>query len=211
LAGKAIVHVIGSNEQGYQRDNCPRPGGCPHCGSEGCMIGNGYYPRKAKDALHAYQVEIKRWLCKVCGRTMAVLPDFLLSFRHYLMRVVEGVLEDRLENKLSWAKVKAKNSPANFPALRTMQRWCKAYGGEAARWLGAVQETLAQQDSYSSWLDPQGEAPKVQNVAEALLVASEHLLAWGKTQWAEAVGYGRNERLRFLWLWGADRGLGRLV
>jgi len=175
------------------------------------MIGNGYYPRKAKDALHAYQVEIKRWLCKVCGRTMAVLPDFLLSFRHYVVRVVEGVLEDRLENKLSWAKVKAKNSPANFPALRTMQRWCKAYGGEAARWLGAVQETLAQQDSYSTWLDPHGEAPKVQNVAEALLVASEHLLAWGKTQWAEAAGYGRNERLRFLWLWGADRGLGRLV
>jgi hypothetical protein len=75
----------------------------------------------------------------------------------------------------------------------------------------ALQGTLAEQDSTSSWLDPQGEAAQVRNVAEALLAASEHLLAWGKTQWAELEGYGRNERLRFLWLWGANQGLGRLV
>ena len=55
------------------------------------------------------------------------------------------------------------------------------------------------------------EAQKVQTEAEALLVVSEHLLAWGKTQWTETAAYGRNERLRFLWLWGANRGLGRLV
>jgi len=142
---------------------------------------------------------------------MSVLPDFLLSHRHYVVRVIAGVLEDRLEGKLSWAEVKEKNSLAGLPALRTMQRWCKAYGGEAARWLGAVQETLAQQDSFSRWLDPQGEAPRAQTSAEALLAASEHLLAWGKTRWGEATAYGRNERLRFLWLWGANRGLGRLV
>jgi hypothetical protein len=156
-------------------------------------------------------VEIKRWLCKVCGRTMSVLPDFLLSFRHYVVPVIEGVLEDHCEKKLSWAEVKEKNSPENFPALRTMQRWCRSYGGEAARWLRAVQELLAQQDSFSTWLDAQGEAPRAQTAAEALLAASEHLLAWGKTQWAEAAGYGRNERLHFLWLWGANRGMGRLV
>jgi hypothetical protein len=175
------------------------------------MIGHGNYPRKAKDERQAYRVEIKRWLCKVCGRTMSVLPDFLLSFRHYVVRVVEGVLENRLERKLSWAEVKAKNSPADMPTLRTKQRWCKSYGGEASRWLGAVEEQLARQDSCSIWLDPQGEAPRAQSAAEALLAASEHLLAWGKTQWAEAARYGRNERLRFLWLWGANRGLGRLV
>jgi hypothetical protein len=156
-------------------------------------------------------VWIKRWLCKICGRTTAVLPDFLLSYRHYVVRVVEPVLEDRYEGKLSWAEVKAKNSPADMPTLRTMQRWCKAYGGEASLWLGAVQEMLARQDSFSTWLDPQGEASRAQTAAEALLAASEHLLAWGKTQWTAATEYGRNERLRFLWLWGANRGLGRLV
>lgn len=142
---------------------------------------------------------------------MSVLPDFLLSSRHYVMRVIESVLERRHEEKLSWAAMKGKNGPGGLPALRTMQRWCRAFGGEASRWLGAVQETLAQQDSFSTWLDPQGEALQAQNAAEALLLASEHLLAWGKTRWTEVAGYGRNERLRFVWLWGANCGLGRLV
>lgn len=142
---------------------------------------------------------------------MSVLPDFLLSFRHYVVQVIESVLEARHEAKLSWQAVKGKIGSEGLPALRTMQRWCRAFGGEASRWLGAVQATLAEQDSFSSWLDPQGEAPKAQTTAEALLLASEHLLAWGKSRWAEVAGYGRNERLRFVWLWGANRSLGRLV
>jgi hypothetical protein len=142
---------------------------------------------------------------------MSVLPDILLSFRHYEEEVIEGVLEGRYKEKLSWAAMREKINPTGLPALRTMQRWCRAYGGEASRWLGAVQETLAQQDSVSSWLDPQGEALQAQNAAEALLTASEYLLAWGKTRWVEVAGYGRNARLRFVWLWGANRGLGRLV
>ena len=91
---------------------------------------------------------------------MSVLPDFLLSSRHYRVRVIEKVLEDRFarsaqsEEKLSWAELKGENSTAGLPAQRTMQRWCKSFGGEASRWLGAVQETLAKQDSTSTWLDP---------------------------------------------------------
>jgi hypothetical protein len=154
---------------------------------------------------------IKRWLCKECGKTVSALPDFLLSFRHYLLRVIQRVMEARFEQKLSWEEIEANFSKAGLPALRTIQRWCKSFGGEASRWLGRVQETLARQDSSSTWLDPQGEAPRAQTAAEALLTASEHLLAWGKTQWAETMGYGRNERMRFLWLWGANQGLGRLV
>jgi hypothetical protein len=74
-----------------------------------------------------------------------------------------------------------------------------------------VQRYLAQQDSRSSYLDVQGEAPQAANVAAALLAASLHLLAWAKTEWVQLVGYGLNDRLRFLGLWGNGRGLGRLV
>jgi hypothetical protein len=92
-----------------------------------------------------------------------------------------------------------------------MQRWCGSFAEQASRWLEAVQATLAQQDSGSPWLDPHGEALKAEGPAQSLLGGSEHLLAWGKTRWAEAGGYGRNDRLRFLWLWSSGRGLGRLV
>lgn len=140
-----------------------------------------------------------------------MLPDIPLSFRHYLLPVIIQVLEARFVHKWFWAEIKAKYDIPGGPALHTMKRWCKSFGKESPRWLMIVQETLAQQDSASPWLDPQGEAPKAQSSAEALLVASEYLLAWGKTQWTEIVAYGRNERMRFLWLWGAKMGLERLV
>jgi hypothetical protein len=77
--------------------------------------------------------------------------------------------------------------------------------------LAGVQTFLAQQDSRSGWLDAQGEGAQAGNSASALLLASLHLFAWAKTEWAGLVEYGLADRLRFLGLWGSQRGLGRLV
>ncbi|MCX6054418.1 MAG: DUF6431 domain-containing protein [Chloroflexi bacterium] len=206
-----MLLVFSCNGQTSQTRDSQRPAGCPCCGCQDCLIGHGYYSRKPKGSQEVDRVWIKRWLCKSCRRTLSMLPDILLSSRHYLLVVIRQVLEARFEHKWSWAELKANYDTIGMPALRTMQRWCKSFGREALRWLGIVQETLARQDSSSTWLDPQGEALKAQRPAEALLVASEHLLAWAKTQWVEIVGYGRNERMHFLWLWGANMGLGRLV
>lgn len=177
----------------------------------GSLIGHGYYRRKPKDERQAYSIWIKRWWCKACHRSLSVLPDFVLALRHYLVRVIQCVVAERFERGRPWDEVKAQCACQGTPALRTIQRWCKAFLKHALVWLGAVQETLAQQDSLSAWLDPQGEAPQARNPAAALLAASLHLLAWAKTQWSQLAGYGWNDRLRFLWLWGSSQDLGRLV
>lgn len=154
---------------------------------------------------------VKRWKCKVCGHTCSSLPSFLLAHRHYVVEDIHAALSARCEEAQSWAAVKLSCAKAGTPAVRTLQRWNQSFAEQAPGWLGAVQQTLAVQDSGSPWLDPHGEAPKAANPAQALLQAAIHLLAWAKTQWTELVGYGWNDRLRFLWLWGANRGLGRLV
>jgi hypothetical protein len=175
------------------------------------MIGHGYYRRKPRDQLQAYQMQIKRWRCKECGRTMSVLPSFMLRYRHYLLGTIEVVLALRFERLARWAAILAQVGGGGYPGLRTIQRWCGSFGKQAEWWLKAVQEWLSQQDSRSGWLDAQGEALRAGNCAQALLAASEHLLAWAQTQWAELAGYGLDKRLSFLWLWGAREGLGRLV
>jgi hypothetical protein len=175
------------------------------------LIGHGYYLRKPKDKNRAYSIWVKRWKCKVCGQTCSSLPSFLLAQRHYLVESIHEALSARYERGQSWAEIKAACTKQGTPAVRTMQRWCKSFAEQAPGWLGPVQETLAAQDSGSAWLDPHGEAPQAANPAQALLRASIHLLAWAKTQWAELAEYGWNDRLRFLGLWGANRGLGRLV
>jgi hypothetical protein len=139
------------------------------------------------------------------------LPNFLFPYRHYLVRVIQAVVVACFERKVNWERLVQTCSLQGTPAMRTVQRWCKAFGGYAASWLAGVQSFLAQQDRSSTWLDPQGEAPQAEKAATALLSASLHLLAWAKTEWAGLVGYGLNDRLRFLGLWGSERGLGRLV
>ena len=95
-------------------------------------------------------IRIKRWLCKLCRRTISVLPDFLFSFRQYVVRVIKAVIEERFASKKSWAGVEGECACRGAPAVRTMQRWCASYAEKAPCWLGAAQETLAQQDSNSA-------------------------------------------------------------
>ena len=211
-----VDFVCMEQEYGSQtrQGHCLNLGHCQLCGGVDCLIGHGYYLRKPKGLIvgqGAGTVWIKRWLCKLCHRTISVLPDFLLTFRHYVIPVIQAVIEARCGCGKTWAALETECAEAGAPARRTMQRWCGSFAEQASRWLGAVQATLAQQDSSSPWLDPHGEALQAQGPAQALLGAGEHLLAWGKTRWAEAGGYGRNDRVCFLWWWSSGRRLGRLV
>ena len=154
---------------------------------------------------------MKRWKCKRCGQTCSRLPDILLSHRQYLVEEIQEAVSARFEDENTWSEVKVSCTEGGTPAVRTLQRWCQSFSQQAAAWLGPVQEALAWQDSASSWLDAQGEAARARSPGAALLQAAVHLLAWAKTMWAELAGYGWKDRLRFLGVWGASRGLGRLV
>ena len=211
-----IVIAFGLDVQAYIENEahkqCPRPEQCPECGVVGRMTGHGSYGRKPKDLERAYRLRVKRWQCQQCKRTTSCLPGFLLSFRHYLVGVIQAVLEQRLEVGGSWPPVVARCSREGLPALRTMQRWAAAFAERAATWLPTVGQTLAGQDSHSPWLEPRPPTEAAsQSVAAALLTTSIYLLAWAKTHWPELVGYSLADRLAFLWHWGHNRGLGRLV
>ena len=176
------------------------------------MVGHGSYRRKPKDLARAWWIQVRRWRCQVCRRTTSCLPSFLLSFRHYLVSVIQAVLTARLELGCCWPTVVVGCSQAGSPALRTMQRWVAAFAERAATWLPAVGEALVGQDSHSPWLEPRPPTPTAgQSVGALLLAATLYLLAWAKTRWPELAGYGVTDRLAFLWHWGHDRGLGRLV
>lgn len=214
-----IVADFGPDVQEYaefgKERGCPVPGGCPYCLAIGQICGHGYYVRKPKGLGVGYVIRVKRWRCKVCRKTFGCLPSFLLPFRHYLVAVMQPVFEGRMEQGYSWKQVQELCSDQGTPALRTIQRWCKALEEHAPEWLAEANRTLAQQDSQSPWLDAtqaaQGRLAPVLQGGQALLQVSLHLLAWGKTRWRELAGYGLNERLRFLWHWGAGRGLPRLA
>jgi len=175
------------------------------------MIGHGFYPRKALDLAKVYVLRIKRWSCAACHLTTALLPTFLLCFRHYLLSVIQAVVVTRYERQVSWSRVAQGCAPDGAPARCTIKRWCRSFGQHAARWWAAVQQTLAQQDAASPLLDPLGAAAGPREAPQALLTAALHLLAWAQTRWPALAQYGPTDRLRFLWHWGSSQGLGRLI
>jgi hypothetical protein len=211
-----IVVAFGPDVQAYIENEahkqCPRPKQCPKCGALGRMTGHGSYGRKPKDLERAYHLRVKRWQCQACKGTSSCLPSFLLSYRHYLVRVIHIVLVQRLEVGGSWPTVVVRCSQEGLPALRTMQRWVAAFAEQTATWLPAVGRTLAEQDSHSPWLEARPPtAAAGQSMGTLLLTATLHLLAWAKTRWPELAGYSLADRLAFLWHWGHGRELGRLV
>jgi hypothetical protein len=189
----------------------PRPEACPQCHALDVMIGHGFYQRKALEPTQTHAVQVKRWYCNACHGTTSLLPSFLFSFRHYLVVTIQQVMVARFEGERSWAKVALACAPQGAPDARTIRRWCEAFAQHASTWLASVQQTLAQHDAASPLLDPLGEAAGPRDVRCALLQAALHLLAWAKTRWTELANYGLADRLRFLWHWGAGRGLGRLI
>jgi transposase-like protein len=197
--------------EGWSRLVFPRPSECPQCRVVDTLIGHGFYERKALSPTQVYVLRIKRWYCKACGRTVSLLPSFLLRFRHYLLDVIQSVVVTRFEDAASWTQVAQTCAVEEAPSARTMRRWCDALAEHASVWGAAIQQTLAQQDSASPWLDPWGEAAGPGEAPRALLEAALHLLAWAKTRWSEVASYGLADRLRFVWHWGAGRGLGRLI
>ena len=84
-----ILADYGCNEQEYidqeKHKDSACPAGCGWCGEEGCLIGHGYYLRKAKDEQRSYFIWVKRWLCKICHRTRSVLPNFLFPYHWFAM------------------------------------------------------------------------------------------------------------------------------
>jgi hypothetical protein len=121
----------------------------------------------------------------------------------------------RFEDDASWGLIEQQGTTqANddcVPSQRTIRRWCRSFDQQAPRWLAGVQRVLAQHDVTLPLLDPLGEATVARTSAGALLHGATQLLAWAKTEWSNIAGYGRDDRLRFLWHWGQAQGLGRLV
>ena len=192
-----------------------RPSVCPGCGAEGSCIGHGFYVRFALDADHVFEVHIKRWYCKHCQHTISLLPSFLVCYRHYLLAVIQTVVIARFEDHASWAQLETPVAIAGAPSQRSMRRWCRSFAAHASAWLAEVEQTLATRAPSVPLLTPLGGGIKTSAAATpipgVLLAASRYLLAWAQVHLAQAHAYGSNDRLRFLWLWGHERGLARLI
>lgn len=65
---------------------------CPICGREHPLRRHGWYPRWASEGgIDWQQVEILRYFCPGCGKTVGILPEFLTPYKRYTLREISRV------------------------------------------------------------------------------------------------------------------------
>jgi hypothetical protein len=87
-------------------------------------------------------LNIRRWKCAACRRTMSLLPAsrVLHRYRPYAWAVIALALLRRFVLRQTWTQIKAHLSalPDGAPpaaSLDSLRCWGKAFAGHALRWL----------------------------------------------------------------------------
>ena len=57
--------------------------GCPSCNFEGKLYSHGSYERNVITEEDSYKITIFRVKCPICGKTHALIPDFIIPYFQY--------------------------------------------------------------------------------------------------------------------------------
>jgi hypothetical protein len=103
-------------------ERCPQP----DCRANGCLIRWGTYARWACLADRDYPISVQRVRCKLCGRTHSLLPDFLHPHRHYVLGLLQHVVDLYLLVGLGWQRLMDRLSEPG-PARSTVREWVSSF------------------------------------------------------------------------------------
>ncbi|HUW63305.1 MAG TPA: DUF6431 domain-containing protein [Spirochaetia bacterium] len=152
---------------------------CPNCGGPLGLLCQ-YDRRPILNGVRE-EMPIQRVVCKKCGKTHAVLPDFILPYKHYGTAEVERVL-DEADAGVAGEKIDT------IADVSTVRRWCREFrnkvGGFSVR-LRHIASTIFNQPVYA--LPPPGASGVLSQLRDSLRFLPEILscgLVLGKVfQW----------------------------
>jgi len=105
---------------------------CPHC--SGNTISHGFYERKVKVEGTVSQLSIYKIKCNGCGRTHAILPNFISPRKHYSACYIELAISD-IENGIAVLKVETEAIHS------TLRRWWNSFRINSVQALGALNQS----------------------------------------------------------------------
>lgn len=95
-----IVHPFsGSIQQYNEKISDPdryRPNSCPQCHARHPHIAYGFYTRTLVEGAFDGLIRVRRYLCRLCRRTLSLLPDFALPYLRFGVSLIGLFLVARL-------------------------------------------------------------------------------------------------------------------
>lgn len=107
-----------------------RPDHCPQCESKHSLIGHGFYRRTLVDAGFDGFIRVRRYLCRLCKRTVSLLPEWALPWLRFSVTVVALFLVARLLSGLTLAAAAHAAAQTAMPYQRG-QFWIRRFQKQA--------------------------------------------------------------------------------
>lgn len=95
----------GSIQQYNQVINDPnhgRPSSCPQCLMKQRLTSHGFYRRTIVDEGFDGVIQIRRYLCQACLRTVSLLPEWALPFLRFSIPMIASTVNARLMESRAW-------------------------------------------------------------------------------------------------------------
>ena len=141
-----ILHPFaGSVQQYLEAISDPdryRPDHCPQCKAKQPLAGHGFYQRTLVDVAFDGVIRVRRYLCRLCKRTVSLLPEFALPWLRFSLPVISLFLVARLLQGFTLAGAALAASQKAMPYQRG-QFWIRRFGKQAERVCAALAALLA--------------------------------------------------------------------
>jgi len=90
---------------------------CPFCHAQDPLRAHGFYFRTLVDVSYDGSIPVRRYLCLLCKRTVSLLPEFVLPYLRFSIRVIGLFLVARLLDKRTLKEAAGKVWPCNPTCL----------------------------------------------------------------------------------------------
>ena len=98
---------------------------CPVCGCDS-IIGHGRRRKQAHDEDHDW-IQIRRGICKLCGKTFTFLPPFSLPYSHYSLLARSQALRRYFIEDCPWeCAAPVVKDPDQIADPATLRRWFRS-------------------------------------------------------------------------------------
>ena len=129
-----ILHPFaGSLQQYFAAISDPdryRPDHCPQCEAKQPLTGHGFYRRTLVDPAFDGVIRVRRYLCRLCQRTVSLLPEFALPWLRFSISVISLFLIARLLERRTLAAAARAAGQAAMPYQRG-QFWIRRFQQQA--------------------------------------------------------------------------------
>jgi Domain of unknown function (DUF6431) len=136
-----ILHRFSGSIQQYSKEICDpdryRPDSCPQCQASCPLIAHGFYRRNLVDVAFDGSMRVRRYLCRLCKRTVSLLPEFVLPYLRFSIWVISWFLASRLLTRRSLREAALTAYQSSMPYQRG-QFWIRRFQKQATSLCAAL-------------------------------------------------------------------------